>query len=446
MKRKILAELKEKYFSNTEIIEIKKGETLISKGEETRRLFLVLEGLVIGFVDKDGKPMEVFRSSEDMLVGLHSFFSRTFIAYADVIAIEDTKITYISYEDEIVRPDAFIDDFLPVLIDELFDRQVFGKRMMLEKEEALKKNIERDKLATLGQMAAGIAHELNNAIATISRNSDWLAQKVYEYIKNKEDKDVFQNFDKGYQKGQYRSSAEVRKNRQALKKSLKLSTNLAKKLARIGIEESNIKELNLSEDKEEYIETMHQFWEMGVAIHDILLSSKHAANVISSVKTLGGISKKEQNEVDITQSLHEALTMLGKHTEGIKVVFKSPEEPMTTTANETEIIQIWINLIKNACESLKSSNVKNPQVKIQTKQQANDIIVKITDNGPGIPKDLQGQIFRPNFTTKKGGLSFGLGLGLSVVRKHIEEYNGSIKLESKPGHTTFTVKLPTNNK
>ncbi|PID88053.1 MAG: hypothetical protein CSB06_02205 [Bacteroidia bacterium] len=445
MKRKIIANLREKYFSNTQIVELKKGECLISREQENRRLFLVLEGLVVGILEKDGKKMEVFRSSEDMLVGLHSFFSRTFMAYADVIAIKDTKLTYISYDEDIVRPDAFLDDFLPVLINELFDRQVLEKKLMLEKEEALKKDIARDKLATLGQMAAGIAHELNNAIATISRNADWVAKEIYEYIRNKEEQSVFLNFEKGYQKGQYRSSAEVRKNKQKLEKRLNLPATSAKKLARIGIDESNLKDLNLERDKNECINSMHRFWEMGVAVHDILLSSKHAANVISSVKTLGGISQKEQSEVEITQSLREALTMLGKHTEGIKIIFET-NELMTTTANETEIVQIWINLIKNACESLKSSAVKAPQVKIQTKRQAPDIVVKITDNGPGIPKDLQEKIFRPNFTTKKGGLSFGLGLGLSVVQKHIEEYKGSVALESKPGCTTFTVKLPISNK
>jgi hypothetical protein len=72
------------------------------------------------------------------------------------------------------------------------------------------------------------------------------------------------------------------------------------------------------------------------------------------------------------------------------------------------------------------------------------VTVSITDNGPGIPENLRDKIFQPSFTTKKEGLSFGLGLGLSIVQKIVETYRGGISVESRPGRTTFTVQIPVN--
>ncbi len=440
MKAKIIHELQDKYFSKCEQTTLKKGEVLMKQGAETRRLYLVMEGLLAGSLHGDGKTVEVFRLEKDMLVGVHSFFSKTFQAYAEVIALEDTRLAYISYEDDIVRPYEFLEDFLPIIIDDLFERQVFVKKLMLEKENALIENLRRDKLATLGQMAAGIAHELNNAVGIIKGNAEWLAKKNFDYIKTKESADVFTYFEDGFTKGQALSSMEIRKKKQAIEKKLNISSLSAKKAARLGLEHKDIKKFSSKEEMDAFIDTSFSFWERGVAIHDMILASKHASNVITSVKSLG-ISERDQNDVDISKTLKEAVTLVKKQSEGINVKVSLEETP-TIKANATELVQVWVNLIKNACECLKSANIKKPEITIESQNKQNEIWVMITDNGTGIPKEIQEKIFQPDFTTKKGGLSFGLGLGLPVVQKHINQYKGTIEIDSEPGKTTFYIKLP----
>lgn len=444
MNRKIIADLKGKYFDDAnKVIHLKKGEILMKQNEGNKRLFLVLEGLVAGsWNDGDGEKIEVFRSDTDMLVGFHGFFSRTFSAYSEVIALKDTKLAYISYdEDERTKTNEFLEDFTPVLIGELFERQIFAKKLMLEKESVLIKNHHKEKLATLGQMAAGIAHELNNAIGIINGNAEWLAKEIFWYIKKIESSKVFINFEKGYEKGQYLSSIEVRKKRQELQKKLNLSITSAKKLAKLGYDGKDKNKLKAEAKIDELAENMYYFWEMGVAIHDMLLASKHATNVISSVQTLG-MPEREQMEVDINKTIKEALTLVQKQAQGIKIIFDSEALP-TIQSNDSEMIQVWINLIKNACEILKNDKTSDPQITIQSKIKRKTIWVSITDNGPGIKENLIEKIFQPDFTTKKGGLSFGLGLGLPVVQKHVHQYKGTINVDSKPGKTTFTIKLPT---
>ncbi|MBQ8723048.1 MAG: HAMP domain-containing histidine kinase, partial [Opitutales bacterium] len=81
-------------------------------------------------------------------------------------------------------------------------------------------------------------------------------------------------------------------------------------------------------------------------------------------------------------------------------------------------------------------------VRITISHYRENIYVAINDNGPGVPASLKEKIFQPDFSTKKSGLSFGLGLGLAIVRQIVDDYGGSSQLDSVPGSTTFTITLP----
>ena len=88
------------------------------------------------------------------------------------------------------------------------------------------------------------------------------------------------------------------------------------------------------------------------------------------------------------------------------------------------------------------AGIPNPKLIIKSAHNDKYIMVSVTDNGPGIPKDIMNKIFEPSFTTKVGGLSFGLGLGLSIVQRIITEHDGKITVTSEPEKTIFTVSIP----
>ncbi|MFQ5560714.1 MAG: ATP-binding protein [Nitrospinota bacterium] len=92
------------------------------------------------------------------------------------------------------------------------------------------------------------------------------------------------------------------------------------------------------------------------------------------------------------------------------------------------------------------AETKDPAIRIESSLRDDTILVSVEDNGPGIPEENREKVFQPNVTTKVEGLSFGLGLGLSIVKRLVELYNGSINIRSKPGKTVFTVSFPTNTK
>jgi signal transduction histidine kinase len=101
-----------------------------------------------------------------------------------------------------------------------------------------------------------------------------------------------------------------------------------------------------------------------------------------------------------------------------------------------ELNQVWTNLIHNALQAMEYRGT----LTIRTEAQDQDVAVSITDSGSGIPEDVRQRIFEPFFTTKPQGE--GSGLGLDIARKIVEKHQGDIQVESRPGETTFSVKLP----
>lgn len=437
-------QLKEKYFNDGKVLSVKAGEYIMHQNKTNERLYLVQKGLVAGYLDSgSGIMQEIFRSEENMFVGVHSFFSGSYSAYADVIALEPTQLAYIDRKDLQEAGKTFnLEDFVPVLVNELSARQLYTKDIMLEKEATLKKLFENEKLATLGQMAAGLAHELNNAIGIMNGNSEWVAGEVYKYFEAKETDTVFSYFEKGFREGQTLSSTEVRKKKQELEKKLNLSAGLAKKLAKLSLEDKDIEKFRQEENRDGLIERAFHFWEMGVAMHDILLASKHSVHVLQSIKQLS-VADQVRQEVELNETLNEALILLKNVLRQVRLEQKYTSG-LIVMANIGELVQIWVNIIKNACESMINSSTPDPVLRIESTRRKGNAVVTITDNGPGIPGKLQQKIFQPNFTTKKGGLSFGLGLGLSIVQRLVASYNGKIEVNSKKGKTSFTIKLPFN--
>lgn len=441
----LLQQLITQYFSCTgNTYTLQEGDVLVEQGEKNTRLFIIKKGLVAGYIDSgQGKKQEVFCSGPNRFVGVHSFFSKSFLAYSTIIALEKTELSFIDFED--IEPEnytTFVQSFVPVLVHELSARQHCAKDVMVENQTVLKNLYQHDKLATLGQMAAGLAHELNNAIGVMKGNSEWLADEVAQYVKIHEQENIFSLFKRGIEKGQKISSSQARKIRKEFEKKLRIDSHQAQKLVCIGMQLKEAQKLLTDNAFDEQLDTMHHFWQMGVAIHDILLASRHSEHVLNSIKQLS-VTDQARHELCVNDTLDEAFILLKKVIGNIKVRYTSAKLPRIV-ANHGELVQIWVNLIKNSCEGMKNAKTTNPILTIDTGLKEHFITVSITDNGPGIPEETMDKIFRPNFTTKKGGLSFGLGLGLSIVQRLVDSYNGKIEVNSQPGKTRFVVTLPIN--
>ncbi|WP_159204083.1 sensor histidine kinase, partial [Klebsiella pneumoniae] len=108
--------------------------------------------------------------------------------------------------------------------------------------------------------------------------------------------------------------------------------------------------------------------------------------------------------------------------------------------SQTEWVQVWINLIKNACDAMAQTT--EPTIDIQTRCSRQRLYVTVANNGPEIDEATRRKIFQPSFTTKKEGLSFGLGLGLAIVKRIVSGYGGTVAVKSDQDKTIFRIKLP----
>lgn len=122
---------------------------------------------------------------------------------------------------------------------------------------------------------------------------------------------------------------------------------------------------------------------------------------------------------------------------GIEVIKNYTNLPLIDCYPD-QLNQVWTNLINNAIYEMNNQGI----LIIDTMQEQQMVKVSITDNGQGIPLEIQNKIFEPFFTTKAKGE--GSGLGLDIVKKIVDKHQGTIELHSQPGQTTFTISLPLN--
>ncbi|MEM9298185.1 MAG: ATP-binding protein [Bacteroidota bacterium] len=436
------------YFSNSEKrISLKPGEVLLEQYELNDRLFYVAQGKVCGYLPDKELEEPVFEADEDSFVGVYSYFSNDRKSYSQVVAEENAVVFY--YNDnpfELPQQEAreFLTFLFGVVVRELRDRQHFAGEMAHDREKSLQKLIQVEKMVTLGQMAAGIAHELNNAIGSLNSNLNQVEERIIENLEKAEDQNLIAYFNKGLNEGQPITSSEARAARAELEKLKFLDKPTVKILARAGVSPSEIK--RTSQGSRERAQRIASFWELGYSLHDMHIATTHSSHVIKSVKSVGVANQNWTTDTDINKTVQEALAILRSITKNVGVEEQFDPDLPLTEACSGELIQVWINLIKNAVESLINSGTDAPKVQVATSHNEKSILVTITDNGPGIPPELSEKIFQPNFTTKVGGLSFGLGLGLTISKRIISEHNGKIELESEAGHTHFKIYIPIINK
>jgi len=155
------------------------------------------------------------------------------------------------------------------------------------------------------------------------------------------------------------------------------------------------------------------------------------------MKSYTYVDRGSVQEVDIHDGINSTLTILKHKLKGVKLETRFAENLPHIQVRGSELNQVWTNIIDNAIHAVKGTG----NIVITTHSENSHIVVEITDNGDGIPRELQGRIFDPFFTTKDVGSGTGLGLVISH-RIVADGHGGEIEFESEPGKTVFRVRLP----
>jgi signal transduction histidine kinase len=161
------------------------------------------------------------------------------------------------------------------------------------------------------------------------------------------------------------------------------------------------------------------------------------AELVKAIKSYSYMDQSPMLEIDIHEGLESTLTMLGHKLKNVTLLRAYDRSIPPIMAYGNELNQVWTNLIDNAIDAVKGTG----KICIGTWLEDNQLVVEIMDNGTGIPQEIQSRIFEPFFTTK--GVGAGTGLGLIISNRIVgDRHGGEIEFESRPGETRFKVRLP----
>ncbi|GAL34011.1 sensor histidine kinase [Vibrio maritimus] len=297
------------YFSEpTRQVTFDAEEVVLRQEAHNDRLYYVLEGELEGYFesDQDGKLTKLFNASNGAFIGVHSFFSGTWVASSTVIAKTKVTLAWIDKHTEPVDPMQYgplSAQFMPVMVNELSRRQRRAKQEALAKEKALQRLHTAEQMTTLGQLAAGIAHELNNAIGVVNSKTERMQQDLLQLLEELHP-EVSGYFDVGLMHGQTVSSSEVRRIAKRFQSDYRLERDTAKQLAR-ALGNNPIPESWLHDPQKAL-----KYWGMGRDLHDLKIAARHTVGIVKSVKQLGRTDGEPDELLDINDTINKALALL----------------------------------------------------------------------------------------------------------------------------------------
>jgi signal transduction histidine kinase len=324
-----------------------------------------------------------------------------------------------------------------------------------DRQQAEAQMILSEKMASLGQFVAGIAHEINTpssainaAIVNVTEGLQALARQVPLLASEGPPPELRAPFHDLVEKalavdfGRQRSStAEIRQRTRELEAvlhGLPGPRELALAYSRLGLQDDLKRLAEASQGRLAFpaLAFLESAGNLAIAVSDIRVSIEAITRMVKALRHYSHLDRAEMAEADIHDGLETTLTILRNQIRYGIVVERRYARLPPIVCNINELNQVWTNVIHNAIQAMKGVG----RLTIETLATEDGVAVRITDTGPGIPDTIRGRIFDPFFTTKDQGE--GTGLGLGIAQQIVQRHRGQITVVSEPGRTCFEVRLP----
>lgn len=301
--------------------------------------------------------------------------------------------------------------------------------------------IAQARMATLGELAAGIAHELNNPVATVDRSAEHLADDLSRLLA---DDPVSLG---ALEQARAHAPMDARAEREARRAVMEVVGDpvLARRLVAAGITDpDHARRLTKGQDAGA-LERVELVAGMAGALQSLELAAAHIGALVDELRQHARPDGSEpaHHPTSVHETVRSALLLLGHRLREVEVSVEADPDLPPVLANPADLVQVWTNLVTNAVDAMDESGTLTIRIgQVTNERDVTWVRVEVEDNGPGVPEELQAHLFEPRFTTKHGVVRFGLGLGLSIAHTIIQAHSGTIGLESRPGRTCFDVRLP----
>ncbi|HEX5848056.1 MAG TPA: ATP-binding protein, partial [Rubrobacter sp.] len=418
------------------------GSLLFDETATVDSFYVVLEGeVIISRLDgADEIPLGAHQTGEftgglAVLTGKTSIHRARAAGPGRVLEIDSETFRRVAVE---------LPEVADVLISGLTRRMRYTQRAFRQQE----------KLAALGKLSAGLTHELNNPAAAARRASEELGSAISTAQRAALEHDG--RFSPGERQAllalQGESAAGALPRDPLLlsdaeeelaawldEHEVEESWDFAATLAAAGLEAGSLEQLagvleagSLAAGGGWLSKTIEL---IGLA-DEVATSSRRISELVGAMKDYTYMDRAAVDDVDVTAGLDNTLTILGHKLKGVSVRREYEENLPRVRGNGGELNQVWTNLIDNAADALDGRG----NITLRVYAREGKVMVEVADDGPGIPREAQGHVFEPFYTTREVGA--GTGLGLNVVRRTVVAHGGSIAVRSEPGETRFTVGLP----
>jgi signal transduction histidine kinase len=430
--------------SHGEMLHLEVGDVLTSKSGPVRGMFIVLSGHLTIYVDRGAGPIKVMEWHAGDVTGLLPY-SRLVSPPSDVRAEEPTEILQVGRGD------------IPALIQQCPELTAKFVHIMLDRaRQFTSADLQNEKLWSLGKLAAGLAHELNNPASAVVRSAEGLAHRLIDVETASR---AFGGV--ALTPAQHSAVARARSlcmapgaafGRTALARADReerivewLEDHGADPLSADALVDSAITEEALDQlaaaISGDSLQLVLQVLIAECSAHQLVNEIQAAASrihkLVAAVKGFTYMDQAAQQQpVDIGKALSDTLVVLSSKARAKNITVSLNVEPdlPSVQAHGGALNQVWANLVDNALDAAAS------EVSVTATRVGKDFVVRVTDDGQGMPPEVQSRIFDPFFTTKPHG--FGTGLGLDTARRLVLQHRGSIGVESRPGRTEFRVCLP----
>ncbi|OIR46449.1 hypothetical protein BJP07_00270 [Corynebacterium sp. NML130628] len=443
------------------------GVNLTTEGKEVEEVILTMSGDVVLQRTTDAGDITMHRGSTGLVIGLLAlagtrvgFFTARTTTEVTAVQLPMDQLNYLLD----IAPG--LDRLLAVLLVRSYDRrlrrsedsQVHQHEMTVELEqerarlstalrnleEARRELMSQARFASLGELAAGVAHELNNPMAAIERTAAHLGEDVDKLLAASPNRRWREGVLKAFEQAKLAPSVSTKEARRLRRELAEVIGDraLAQRWVLAGLHDATFAK-QVARSRKLDFETIERAAAIGTGVRNLSTAATRITELVASLRSYARPDGDPVTDVNIHEGIDDTLRLISHRLDHVEVIRDYAELPRITCM-PGQLAQVWTNLLTNAAEAIQDTGVGSTVTIRTSAPEPGWIEVDIIDDGPGIPGERLEQLFEPRFTTKNGQVRFGMGIGLSVCRSIINKHHGTITLESSPRGTQASVRLRIN--